>query len=453
MRPDPDRRLFLKTAALCCLAAPDIIGSTRNVQAGLPRSIVVIGAGMAGLAAARQLQDSGHRVTVLEARSRIGGRIDTDRSTGAVLERGANWIHGLTGNPLVPLAKAARMPLTITDYDDMDVFNTDGHPIPEAVLESTGEICSNLLENIESTLDKEDDQSLLDALLRRKPDLLSDPLLTALCAGDIEADSGGRLEDLSAYYYDEDEIFPGMDAIPVSGYDALPAFLARDLDIRFRQTVRHIHHGKTSTRVTTDDDLFEADYIICTVPLGVLKANVIEFDPPLPGVQRRAIDRIGFGTMAKLGLVFAEAEWDTEPVFFGFAEATRGRWPVALNCLPIYGQPAMMLIASGAYAAKADGLPDASVIADAMQMLRKTFGSGLADPISYMRSRWSKDPLAGGAYSFAQLGSTSADFLALATPSSRNLLLAGEHTSLAYRGTVHGALLSGRRAARIVTAA
>ncbi|MGA0946557.1 MAG: FAD-dependent oxidoreductase [Candidatus Nanopelagicales bacterium] len=82
------------------------------------RSAIVIGAGIAGAAAARSLADAGTRVTVLEARNRIGGRIDSNRSWGVPVELGAAWIHGTGGNPLVPLARDAGLRLVPTDYDD-----------------------------------------------------------------------------------------------------------------------------------------------------------------------------------------------------------------------------------------------------------------------------------------------------------------------------------------------
>ena len=88
--------------------------------------VVVIGAGMAGLAAARQLADAGVDVTVLEARERIGGRMWTDTSLGMPIDLGAAWIHGTKGNPLVALANQAGAATVETDWDDIVVFDARG---------------------------------------------------------------------------------------------------------------------------------------------------------------------------------------------------------------------------------------------------------------------------------------------------------------------------------------
>ncbi|WP_231984474.1 FAD-dependent oxidoreductase, partial [Mycobacterium sp. E342] len=80
------------------------------------RSVLIVGAGMAGLSAARSLADAGWPVRVIEARDRIGGRVHTDRDWGAPLEMGASWIHGTSDNPMVPLARQAQAKLVTTDY-------------------------------------------------------------------------------------------------------------------------------------------------------------------------------------------------------------------------------------------------------------------------------------------------------------------------------------------------
>ncbi|WP_268956887.1 flavin monoamine oxidase family protein [Roseibium aggregatum] len=416
------------------------------LAAGRQKSVLVIGAGMSGLAAARTLKDAGWDVLVLEARNRIGGRIDTDRSLGEVLERGANWIHGVNGNPLMKLARQAGADPVETDYDELLAFGPDGALLPDAVPEKAEARYETLLDRIDARLDKDEDRPLLTALLSEMPRFLDDPLLCALGA-DTEADTGGRLEDLSAYYFDEDDAFDGPDAILEGGYDRICGLLARDLTIRLNETVRTIQHGSGHAVVETDAGKYQADHVICTVPLGVLKAGAIRFDPPLPARQAKAIDRIGFGHMAKLALTFDTPVWPGDPHFFLNADATRGRWPSIFNLRAVTGQDSLMLICSGDAALKADGMSDAVIIADAMATLRRLFGSALPAPAGVMRSAWSKDAFARGVYSFAAVGSTPSDFDALAQPSGPALRLAGEHTTARYRGTVHGAYLSGLQAA------
>lgn len=92
-------------------------------------NVIVVGAGVAGLAAARQLSDAGHRVTVLEARSRIGGRLWTDTSWGLPVDLGASWIHGVTGNPISTIADRMGAQRVVTSYDSAVAYDSDGRPL------------------------------------------------------------------------------------------------------------------------------------------------------------------------------------------------------------------------------------------------------------------------------------------------------------------------------------
>ena len=109
--------------------------------------------------------------------------------------------------------------------------------------------------------------------------------------------------------------------------------------------------------------------------------------------------------------------------------------------------PCLVGICSGNAGAVVDGMSDSAVLAEVTTALRAMFGSKTPAPKSILCTRWGADPFAMGAYSFAANGSSTADYAQLAQPIRDNVLLAGEHTSTAYRSTVHGAYLSGVRAA------
>src|SRR5580700_9813387 len=119
------RRTFLKT-----VAGLSLLHSHRSTQAAgrvrRDETVVVIGAGMAGLATATKLKKLGCKVIVLEARKRIGGRMRTDRSLGCAVDLGASWVHGINGNPLVPLAAAAGARLSRTHFEGLLPFDNDG---------------------------------------------------------------------------------------------------------------------------------------------------------------------------------------------------------------------------------------------------------------------------------------------------------------------------------------
>ncbi|MGZ4512667.1 MAG: FAD-dependent oxidoreductase, partial [Mycobacterium sp.] len=94
------------------------------------RSVLIVGAGMAGLAAARSLADAGWPVRLIEARNRIGGRVCTNRDWDVPVEMGASWIHGTTGNPLLELAQKAQVQTVSTGYYDSAKLAVDPHLQP-----------------------------------------------------------------------------------------------------------------------------------------------------------------------------------------------------------------------------------------------------------------------------------------------------------------------------------
>jgi hypothetical protein len=127
MPPEMTRRrlLALSAGTAGTLLAGPALRPAFAASVGKPR-VIVVGAGIAGLSAARMLSDRGIAVIVLEARDRIGGRISTDRSLGAAVERGASWLHGLNGNPLAGLVRDRKLATYFSDYDDYEVWLPGG---------------------------------------------------------------------------------------------------------------------------------------------------------------------------------------------------------------------------------------------------------------------------------------------------------------------------------------
>lgn len=449
MRRELSRRRLL--GLLGAGAALPLLGA-RPAGALSGPSVIVVGAGMAGLAAARALADAGCHVTVLEARRRIGGRIDTDRSQGFAIERGANWIHGVTDNPVAGLARRAGLSLATTDYDDVAVAGANGRPVGDGLLERAFSRYETLLERVDEACEPAADTPLSQALRAADPGALDDPLMRWIAASWTEDETGGALEDLSACFFDEDDAFDGPDAIPLEGYDRLLPLLADGLDVRLGDAVESIDTSGKRPVVHAASGRFEADHVVCTVPLGVLKAGAIRFEPPLPAIHANAIEALGYGTIAKAAALFDKPFWPAATPFFGFAGETRGRWPTTLNLKAVSGVNGLMMISTGAYAARADAMGADERRDDLTDALRVMFGGRIRQPKAVVASAWSRDPFALGAYSYPAVGCRPSTFDVFAQPVGDTLHFAGEYTLFRYHGSVHGAYLSGQRAASNILA-
>ena len=191
---------------------------------------------------------------------------------------------------------------------------------------------------------------------------------------------------------------------------------------------------------------FEADKLVLTVPLGVLKAGTIQLNPPLPAEKQTAISRLGMGTLNKCCLRFSRPFWPTTVDWLGQIPSGSGQWCEWASFAKPLGQPVLVGFQAGAAAVAMETMNNADLIASAMESLRGLFGKGIPEPIGAQITRWHSDPFSGGAYSFNALGSTPSDREELAKPLAKRLFFAGEASHPMF-GTVHGAYLSGLRAA------
>lgn len=436
---------------LAGLAASPLLLNT-SVSAANPPSILVIGAGMAGLAAARALSDQGLKVTLLEGRQRIGGRIHTSRVwPDYPMDLGASWIHGQKQNPITSLANAAQAKRIATSYDNAELYIDKR--LKELGVKGTNETALEKLVNkaLKQAANLDEDISLQAAVER----VLTKPLSPAYQAqlnfylnSTYEQEYSGATRELSAQTLDDNEEFEGADLLFPQGYDQLTNYLAQGLDLRLGQIVSKVNYGKTGVTVSTQDQSYSADYVIITVPLGVLKRNSIQFNPPLPPAKQAAIQRLGMGLLNKAYLRFNKVFWPKELDWLEYLSPDAGRWAEWVSFAKI-GAPVLLGFHAADRAREVETWTDQAVIADAMKALKAMFGNAIPQPVGVQLTRWSQDPFAYGSYSFNAVGSSNEDRQALANKNGR-LYWAGEATHSEYLGTVHGAYLSGVRAAKAV---
>ena len=448
MSPDGRRRrLVLALAALMAVAACPL---PLPLHAGPARRILVLGAGVAGLAAARRIADAGHSVTVVEARTRIGGRIDTTRSAGFVIERGAGWIHGVADNPLAALAKRAGLTLRLTSYARTLALDASGGQVQPERLAAAEDQMTALLDRIDARTDSPAGASLAKAIAQAQHGKALQALVSSLLRLEITGDLGADLEDLDAGSFDEDAAFGGGDHWITEGYDRIPALLAKGLDIRLGEPVVEIAERGDGLEVITTAGLYSADQVVVALPLGVLKGGDVVLPRASLGPRRQAMERIGLGTLFKLAVPLAGALPDVDVILP--TDPALAPW-TGLYPLRQAPTPAMMLIAGGRGARALEQMPvDAALAAASALLSRMRLPAIDRSKAWHVTSSWSTDPFTQGSYSHPLPGGGAKDYAALAQPYGKRLFFAGEHCLFAHHATVHGAMMSGEAAARALLA-
>lgn len=472
MKKKLTRRDFLKVASIgtasaialsCGLMENPLLPSTKQpaavpidisqIDAG-PREadVLVLGAGISGIAAARTLVENGWSVIVLEARNRIGGRMWTDTSLGVPLDLGASWIHGVKGNPITVLAKKFGVQTVVSDYDNGLAFDFDGREISDAEYKEMEDLFDSIYSEVEKIQeDTESDMPLQQAFdqVISSRNLPAEELrrLQFVIQGNFALELGADPEELSLWEWDQDEEFDGEDVVFPEGYNQITDGLAKGLDIRLGVKVAGISYGADGVDVETSSGRYGGDKVIVTFPLGVLKQAEVKFEPPLPAWKQSAIDRLDMGVLDKVYLKFSEAFWDEEIEGISYVGERVGEWCDWLNFVPYINEPVLMAFHGGAKGYELEELSDDEIIAGAIKTLRVIYGDGIPEPVGYLITRWGKDPLAFGSYSHIPPFASGDDYDALFEPVDDVLYFAGEATSREYPATVHGAYLSGVAAA------
>jgi monoamine oxidase len=442
------RRQILKLLALG--SAWGFLPSSLSQDA---KKVLVIGAGIAGISAARKLQAEGVEVVALEARNRVGGRIWTDHSLGVPLDLGAAWIHGNSlDNPVAKIVEDNDIKTLVTDYDKAITYDTDGTLLEDGVVTEADEFFFDVLQEAEAygeTL-KQDislQEGLEQALSNKRLSAQGHRLFDHMTSVWIEHEYGADVSELSLWNAQQGEAFDGDDVLFPGGYQQLIDVLALGLDIRVNHVVSKVSYSANGVSVTTNQGVFQADYAIITLPLGVLQSNAVTFSPALPQEKIEAIQSLGMGSYNKTCLRFPKVFWPKEPDWLDYVNNPKGLWSEFLNICHYGDAPILIGINPGTVGRELEILSDKETVESAMNVLKTMFGKAIPEPSAFKIARWHGDPFAKGAYSFIPVGSSGDTLDALAANVNDKLFFAGEATSRDYQSTVHGGYLSGLRAA------
>lgn len=435
--------------------------------------VVIIGAGAAGLVAARDLVRAGKRVVVLEARGRIGGRVFTyrDPAVAVPIELGAEFLHGRTEETDSIVQEAG---LTVVDVAGEHWLAEHGRFRPVGdFFRKVDKVLGKLDEH--RTPDRTFAEFLAERAARaRKPNKgadarrlamefvqgfhAADPALVSERWLAREGDPGGDSEE-------------GRTGRVIEGYDRVLAWLAREVfdAIELNTVVSRVQWERGAVRVTArtaDGPAREivARTAIVTVPLGILAASAesegaITFAPEVP-VVREAVTQLVMGPVVHCTFAFSERFWE-----YGLRNAPERRDLAALSFLhspgatvPVWWTlapvraPVLVGWVGGPPAATLNTLTNDEIASVALRELADHLGTtherleGLV--VGVWLHNWSCDPFSRGAYSYAVAGGSGAA-RKLARPVDQTLFFAGEALDTeGHTGTVEGALATGRRAAR-----
>ncbi|KAL3882767.1 hypothetical protein ACJMK2_029075 [Sinanodonta woodiana] len=454
--------------AVICWSLITISSQQQNTSQNGPATqkdatILILGAGMTGITAAKTLHDKGYRnFIILEGSNRIGGRISETQIGNYIVEGGAAWIHGSGTNPLLTLAKRFNLSYVATHYEDYGVRDGSGRDVTDefAIRYNTSfgpafKYFKNYTK--ESRAISRTDFTIRSALLMGgwRPQSAVDDLIEFFNIDFSYAYAADVVSGLHAYIYEAYDAYNTTDDLTVNdvrGYShivrSLHAEFISDGDQRLRlnEVVTDIEQTDEGIVVRTKDNVtYSADHVLVTFSIGVLQNNDVRFSPPLPAWKREAIHQFQQALLMHVYVQFAEKFWDDHE-FILYASERRNYFNIWHNIdktLP--GSKILQVSVVGDEVKRLERLKDTEIISELLSVLRTMYSDRtVSEPIAYNIPRWYSNPLFRGAFSNWPPGYTINTFSNLQAPVGK-IFFAGEYSDRFNYGYIQAAYLSALR--------
>ena len=397
----------------------------------------MVGAGAAGLAAAKTLRRAGRSFVVLEARDRIGGRAYTDDTLGAPFDAGAHYIHWAERNPWKKIAEELKVPLEEDGAFGMPLVFANGVRLAEDERARRRGAFGRVWRALEAGVSA--DRSFAEAVKGAPPEIVG-------AAGGITQFSLGE-DPERVSIADYEQLWSGDDYAVPSGYGALVARWGADVPVRLSTPVEAVRWDGKGVAIETAVGTLRAAAAIVTVPVGVLKAGGIRFAPALPAPLQEALDGLGMGAYTKIALRIDRRR--IEPLEASdYIEIVEGG-AVSFEFWP-FGRDLCLVLLGGDHARRLCEAGERAAVDFATGRLAGMAGGHVRAAVTGGRlAGWWTDPYARGSYSVARPGRVAAR-QALRQPVGGRIFLAGEASAGGGAMTLGGATLDGQRAARAV---
>ena len=404
--------------------------------------VIVVGAGAAGLAAAKTLAKAGRTVTVLESMDRIGGRAWTETATfGFPFDRGCAWLHAADRNPFYAEASAAGLRLQHHDMGLDHLYYGRTRAKPAALVAMTAA-----------------DAALGAAMASVPPD--GGDILAGLIPASLASDAASTFGGPMDFAMDADEISAADYATAADldpnyftfdGFGSIVARWGADVQVELSTPVREIRWDGPGVSVVTDRGSLRAGKAVVTVSTGVLAHGGLRFTPDLPESYDEAFDDLPMGLLTKIPLIVEGTRFDKRP-FDDLLIERRSRHDIYFLCFP-FDLDLMVGFVGGDFAWEIECAGEAAAIDFATERLVRTFGSDARKAVKRgAMTNWGGERWTRGAYAAARPGRHAAR-RTLAEPVADRIWFAGEALAGPLMQTCGGARLSGERVAAEIAGA